>query len=114
MRSIVYPSGRYVYVNQSIILFQLRIFNYPCASPGAADKSYKGHSQDVNNINFSFNDGISLCILRTCCIHVDLSKSMYCVGYCITVGGTDRSIFVWKTDIEEEIRERDTYYEFDK
>ena len=43
-----------------------------------------------------------------------LSKTMYYVGYCITVGGTDRSIFVWKTDIEDEIRERDTYYEFDK
>jgi len=43
----------------------------------------------INNLNFSYDD-----------------------AYCVTVGGTDRSVFVWKTDIEEEIRERKTYPDF--
>lgn len=65
---------------------QVRIYNYPCASPGAADKCYSGHSQTINNLTFSADD-----------------------DYCVTVGGMDRCVFVWKTDIEEELRERVTY-----
>lgn len=62
---------------------RLRLFNYPCVQPGAADKCYRGHTGIITDVKFSFDD-----------------------KYCITTGGTDRCVFVWSTDIEDEIRER--------
>lgn len=62
---------------------RVRLFNYPCVMPGASDKCYKGHASNVRNITFSSDD-----------------------DYCITTGGTDGCIFVWATDIQDEIRER--------
>ena len=67
-------------------LGRVRLYNYPCASPGAADKCYRGHAKNTTNINFSYDD-----------------------KYCVTLGGTDRSIFIWTTDILEEIRQREGY-----
>ena len=54
--------------------------------PGASDKCYKGHASNVTNVQFSYDD-----------------------AYCVTVGGTDKCIFVWETDIQDEIRERAAY-----
>ncbi len=62
---------------------RVRLFNYPCVQPGAPDKCYRGHSGIVADIKFSYDD-----------------------KYCVTIGGTDRCIFIWSTDIEDEIRER--------
>ena len=63
---------------------RVRIFNYPCVSPGAPDKCYKGHSNKLTNIKFSNDD-----------------------SYCVTTGGCDKCVFVWGTDIIEEKRERE-------
>ena len=63
---------------------RVRLFNYPATKPGAPDKCYRGHSKNIRNIDFSYND-----------------------AYCISTGGDDHSIFVWGTDIMEEIRERE-------
>lgn len=65
----------------------VRLFNYPCDSPGSPYKSYRGHASNIANIEFSYDD-----------------------KYCITVGGADRSIFVWETDIQDEIRERKSVF----
>ena len=67
-------------------LGRVRLYNYPCVTPGAADKCYKGHASNVTNVKFSHDD-----------------------AFCVTLGGTDKCIFVWKTDIQEEIRERAAY-----
>ena len=53
---------------------RLRLFNYPCTSPGSPDKCYKGHFGHINKVVFSYND-----------------------KYCISIGGEDRCIFVWET-----------------
>ena len=63
---------------------RVRLFNYPCVNIGSPDKCYKGHSDNVTNIKFSHDD-----------------------AYCITIGGDDKSIFIWSTDILDEIRERE-------
>lgn len=63
---------------------RVRVYNYPSLLPGAPDKCYKGHSPMVTNITFSASD-----------------------DFCITTGGVDNSIFVWETDIAEELRERE-------
>ncbi len=62
---------------------RVQLYNYPCTSEGAPEKSYKGHSGPISNICFSHDD-----------------------SYCVSVGEDDRCIFVWATDIQEEIRER--------
>lgn len=61
----------------------IRIFNYPCLASGSVDKCYTGHSVHITNIGFCCND-----------------------SYLISIGGNDRCIFVWATDIIEEARER--------
>lgn len=63
---------------------RVRLFNYPCVNIGAPDKCYKGHSNNITNLKFSFDD-----------------------AYCLTIGGNDKSVFVWATDILDEIRERE-------
>ena len=62
----------------------IRLYNYPCIHEGAAEKTFLGHSAAVTNIRFTFDDG---------CL--------------VSVGGSDRTICVWKTDIIEEARELD-------
>eukprot|EP01039_Chlorochromonas_danica_P011314 gene11314-12624_t len=62
---------------------RLRLFNYPCVTPGAPDKCYKGHTAKITSVTFSYDD-----------------------SYCLTSGGVDRCIFVWSTDVQDEIRER--------
>lgn len=61
----------------------VRLFNYPCLNSGAPDKCYKGHSGFVANVCFSHDD-----------------------TYLITAGGDDKSIFVWATDVKEELQRR--------
>lgn len=63
---------------------RVKLFNYPCFTPGAPDKCYRGHSNHVTNIKFSYDD-----------------------SYCITTGGNDKCVFVWGTDVIEEKRERE-------
>jgi len=60
----------------------IRLYNYPCVNSGAAEKTYFAHSASVPNIRFTHDD-----------------------GYMISVGGQDRCVCVWKTDIIEEARE---------
>ena len=62
---------------------RVRLFNYPSLQAGSPDKCYRGHCGHINRIVFSYND-----------------------KYCISIGGDDRCIFVWETDILDEIRER--------
>jgi len=62
---------------------RVRLYNYPSLTPGAPDKCYRGHSGHVTNVDFSHSD-----------------------AFCITTGGDDKCVFVWATDIVEEIRER--------
>ena len=62
---------------------RVKLFNYPSLHPGSPDKCYRGHCGHINRIVFSCND-----------------------KYCISIGGEDRCIFVWSTDILDEIRER--------
>jgi microtubule-associated protein-like 6 len=62
---------------------RVRLFHFPCIHIGAPDKCYRGHAGNILNVDFSYND-----------------------EYCITVGGDDKCIFVWKTDILEDLRER--------
>lgn len=62
---------------------RVQLYNYPCTSEGAPEKSYGGHSGPISNICFSHDD-----------------------SYCVSIGEDDRCIFVWATDIQEEIRER--------
>lgn len=64
----------------------VRLYSYPCVTPGASDKCYRGHASNITNIQFSYDD-----------------------EYCVTIGGTDMCVFVWKTDIQDEIRERMAY-----
>ena len=63
---------------------RVKIFNYPCVTPGSPDKCYRGHSSHITNIKFSSDD-----------------------AFCITIGGSDRCVFVWGTDIIEEKRVRE-------
>jgi len=65
---------------------RVRLYNYPCVTPGASDKCYKGHASNITNLQFSYDD-----------------------SYCVTIGGNDKCIFVWETDIQDEIRERAAY-----
>ena len=62
---------------------RVKLFNYPSLTPGAPDKCYRGHSGNVTNVEFSEED-----------------------AYCVTIGGDDKCVFVWATDIIEESRER--------
>lgn len=61
----------------------VKLYNYPSFIPGAPDKCYKGHGRQVTSVRFSFDD-----------------------SYCVSTGRTDRAVFVWKTDIPVEMRER--------
>ena len=63
---------------------RVKIFNYPCVTPGSPDKCYRGHSSHITNIKFSADD-----------------------AFCISIGGSDRCVFVWGTDIIEEKRVRE-------
>lgn len=65
---------------------RLKLYNYPCVQPGAPDKCYRGHSSKVTTVQFNHDD-----------------------TYCITTGGQDHCVFVWSTDIQDEIRERMAY-----
>jgi WD40 repeat protein/Ca2+-binding EF-hand superfamily protein len=60
----------------------VKLYNYPCLHAGAPEKSYIGHTSQITNMRFSYND-----------------------QYCISIGGIDKSIFIWETDILDEIRE---------
>jgi microtubule-associated protein-like 6 len=60
----------------------VRLYNYPCVNEGAAEKTYLAHSDSVRALQFSHDD-----------------------GYLVTVGGLDRAVCVWKTDIREEVME---------
>jgi WD40 repeat protein len=62
---------------------RLRLYNYPCVTPGASDKCYRGHAMNVTRVMFSYDD-----------------------AYCVTLGGGDKCVCVWATDIQDEIRER--------
>ena len=62
---------------------RVRLFNYPSLTPGAPDKCYLGHCGHITRVVFSYND-----------------------RFCITIGGEDRAIFIWATDVLDEIRER--------
>lgn len=64
-------------------LGRVRLFNYPSIIRGAPDKCYRGHSRVVSNIRFLYND-----------------------TYCISTGASDNCVFVWATDVLEELRER--------
>ena len=76
---------RKVPVTASVDVFgRVRLYNYPALTPGAPDKCYRGHSGHVTNVDFSHSD-----------------------AFCITIGSDDKCVFVWSTDIVEEIRERD-------
>ena len=68
------------------IFGRVRLYNYPCVQAGAPDKCYRGHSSKVTNIVFSSDD-----------------------NFVITTGGQDRCVFVWATDIQDEIRERSVF-----
>jgi WD40 repeat protein/Ca2+-binding EF-hand superfamily protein len=61
---------------------RLRVLNYPSVIPGSPDKCYRGHSKNIRNIKFAPDD-----------------------SFCVTVGGTDRCVFVWGTDICDAVRE---------
>ena len=63
---------------------RVKIFNYPCVTPGSPGKCYRGHSSHITNIKFSADD-----------------------AFCISIGGSDRCVFVWGTDIIEEKRVRE-------
>ena len=60
----------------------IRLYNYPCVHEGAAEKTYVAHSASVRALQFSHDD-----------------------AYMVSVGGQDRAVCVWKTDIKEEARE---------
>jgi WD40 repeat protein/Ca2+-binding EF-hand superfamily protein len=62
---------------------RVRLFDYPSVTANAPDKCYRGHFGHISRVVFSFDD-----------------------RHCITIGGDDRCIFVWETDILDEIRER--------
>jgi microtubule-associated protein-like 6 len=59
----------------------LKIYDYPCTREGSPDKCYHGHSRHITNLAFSHNDTLL-----------------------ISTGGSDQSIFVWRTDIKDEIQ----------
>lgn len=62
---------------------RLRLFSYPTIKEGSPDKCYRGHSGPISNCVFTHDDSVL-----------------------VTVGGKDRCMFVWETDIIDEIRER--------
>ncbi|PRP88610.1 echinoderm microtubule-associated protein-like 6 [Planoprotostelium fungivorum] len=51
----------------------VKMFAYPCQQKGAPFKKFVGHSAHVTNVRFTHDD-----------------------GYVISIGGGDRSVFVWK------------------
>ena len=51
---------------------QIQIYNYPCLEKGAKFVSGKGHSSHVTNVRFNKVD-----------------------SNLVTVGGNDRSVFIW-------------------
>lgn len=53
----------------------VKLFKYPCVVEKANYRSFKGHSSHVPKIRFSAND-----------------------LYLISVGGNDKSVFIWETD----------------
>jgi microtubule-associated protein-like 6 len=61
----------------------LRLFAFPSISTGTPDKCYRGHCGPVANLVFSGDDSTL-----------------------ITTGSHDRCLFVWDTDILDEMRER--------
>ena len=61
----------------------VKLYDYPCIQPGAVDKCYKGHAGFVSNVRFNRDD-----------------------TFLVTAGGDDKCIFVWGTDITEELRRR--------
>ena len=54
---------------------QVKLFKYPCVVEKAKYKSFKGHSSHVCKIRFSVND-----------------------LFLFSVGGNDKSVFIWETD----------------
>lgn len=54
----------------------VKLFNYPCLEKGAGFVEGKGHSSHVTNIRFNKSDAAV-----------------------VTVGGNDRSVFVWKCTV---------------
>ncbi|GMH62047.1 hypothetical protein TrLO_g8072 [Triparma laevis f. longispina] len=62
----------------------IKLYNYPCVNREAAEKTYLAHSSAIQNIRFTYDD-----------------------GNLVSIGGSDRTICVWKTDIIEEARELD-------
>ena len=59
---------------------RLKLFNYPCVTPGCGSDAYYGHSSHVTNCRWTNDDS-----------HV------------ITTGGTDRAVFQWVSCIEPDV-----------
>ena len=58
---------------------RVRLFKYPSIVKHAASKVYRGHSDKVNQVKFLFND-----------------------TYAVSVGGYDKTVIVWKCEIQKE------------
>ncbi|CAF3682759.1 unnamed protein product [Rotaria sp. Silwood1] len=56
----------------------VNLFKFPCPEPGAEHKTYYGHSDNVTNVRFLFNE-----------------------RYLVSLGGDDCCIFVWKCITKE-------------
>lgn len=61
---------------------QINLFRWPVVVEKQSCKSYTGHSAHVTKVKFSHDD-----------------------SYIVSIGGDDKCLFVWKTDIPEEIEE---------
>ena len=56
----------------------MKIFKYPSVTEKSEFKAYRGHSSHVTWVRFSYDD-----------------------KYLISIGGNDKTIIIWKTDINK-------------
>lgn len=68
------------------VVGRLRLFSHPCTLPNAPDKCYRGHTNKVTNARFSHDD-----------------------NFVVSTGGPDQCVFVWATDVSDELRQRSVY-----
>lgn len=54
----------------------VKIFKYPSVNDKSEFKAYRGHSSHVTRVRFSYND-----------------------KFLVSIGGNDKTIIIWKTDI---------------